>query len=54
VSQRVVGGALADNAAKASAANRCGATIVIVGAVVYAPKRATQRRRDLPPAEGAQ
>ena len=62
VSQRVGGGALADAAAKACAANLRGPTIVIVGTVVslreklnwYAPERATQRRRDLPPTEGAQ
>jgi siroheme synthase len=62
VSQRVGGGPLADTAAKACAANLRGPTIVIVGTVVslreklnwYAPERATQRRRDLPPTEGAQ
>jgi uroporphyrin-III C-methyltransferase/precorrin-2 dehydrogenase/sirohydrochlorin ferrochelatase len=62
VNQRVVVGTLADLAAKARAAKLHGPTIVIVGTVVslreklnwYAPERATQRRRDLPPTEGAQ
>jgi uroporphyrin-III C-methyltransferase/precorrin-2 dehydrogenase/sirohydrochlorin ferrochelatase len=60
--QRVIVGTLADLAAKARAANLRGPTIVIVGTVVslrdklnwYAPERAAQRPRDLPPAEGAQ
>jgi uroporphyrin-III C-methyltransferase/precorrin-2 dehydrogenase/sirohydrochlorin ferrochelatase len=62
VNQRVVVGTLADLAAKARAANLRGPTIVIVGTVVslrdklnwYAPERAAQPPRDLPPAEGAQ
>ena len=57
VNQRVVVGTLADLAAKARAANLRGPTIVIVGTVVslrdklnwYAPERAAQRPRDLPP-----